>query len=59
MSPGLLGDADRTHLELVLLVLPPVKPHLEAQDDVKNEGEGEASSDNGIANFLCGSEETS
>ena len=58
MGPGLLGDADRTHLELFLLVLSPVKPHLEAQYDVEHEGEGEAGSDDGIANLLCGGEET-
>ena len=57
MGPGLLGDADRTHLELVLLYFAPVEPHLGAEDNVEGESEGEASGDDGVAYFGGGSEE--
>ena len=56
MRPLVVGDPDRAHLELVLVLLAPVYPHLEAEDDVEHEGEGEARADDGVPD-LGGSRE--
>ena len=47
---------DGAHFELVLLVLAPVQPHLEAKDEVEYEGEGEARADDGVPHLSSGRE---
>ena len=58
MRPLLVGDPDRAHLELVLVLLGPVYPHLESEDDVEGERKGKPSCDDGVADFGCCGEQT-
>ena len=53
----LVADADAAHLDLVLVVLAPIHPHLGAEHDVERKREGEAGGDDGVADLGRGGEE--
>ena len=51
------AGAHGAHLELVLFVLAPVQPHLEAENDVERERERKPGADDGVADLGGGGEE--
>lgn len=57
LGPLLIRNADCGSILDVLRILAPVHPHLDTEDDVEGEGEGEAGANDGVANLRRGGEE--